>query len=143
MSAIRELNVDKDTCIGCQACANVCPEVYITRADKGSVRTVQFAGSCAVDCTRCEEACSENAISLTPSAEVSPGYITLEFPLLQCTGCSAPYATEKMVNKTRASIAGILGGEDCAWTSMCPSCRRVEEALGAAQQHMLARAGMA
>ncbi len=142
MNAIRKLNIDKDKCIGCQACANACPEVYITFADDTSVRTFQFAETCAVDCDRCEEACSEKAVSLTPADETSEEFLKVEFSLLECTGCGASCATEKMADKTRTSLAAILGDEACSWISMCPACRQATAAFGAAQQHLLTRAGM-
>ncbi len=141
MSAIRKLNFDNKKCIGCQACMNACPEAYITFADHESTRAFQFAETCAEDCNRCEEACSENAISLAPAAEASEGFQKAEFPLLQCTGCGVFHATEKMVDKTRTSLAAILGEEACSWTAMCPACRQASEAFGAAQQHLLTRAG--
>ncbi len=142
MSAIRKLNIDKDKCIGCQACTNICPEAYITFTDHESVRTFQFAKTCAAECNRCEEVCSEKAISLAPAAEASGESLNIELPLFKCTGCGASYATEKMMDKTRSSLVAILGEDACSWTSMCPACRQASEAFIVAQRHLLTRAGM-
>jgi ferredoxin len=128
MIAVRQLKVDQDKCIGCQACSNVCPVGLITFSDKQTERTIQFARVCPEDCNRCIEACSEEAISLTTVKEAPEGFITAGFPLMQCSECGTVHATEKMVTKLRALIPALLVPEGEDWTALCLSCRQKTEA---------------
>ena len=51
--------VEKDTCIGCEACVGVCPTVAISMADG---KAVVDADTC-VECGACVSTCPVNAIS--------------------------------------------------------------------------------
>ncbi|HOO64154.1 MAG TPA: 4Fe-4S binding protein [Synergistaceae bacterium] len=51
--------VDKDVCVGCEACVSVCPVEAISMVDgKAEV------GDACVDCGACVSACPVEAISL-------------------------------------------------------------------------------
>ena len=140
MSAIRELSVAVDKCIGCQACTNVCPAGLITFADDGVVRTVRFAAACAdEDCTRCADACSETAVTLSPVAEAGEGFLSATFPLARCAECGAPFATERMVARLRDSLAASLGPDALAWADTCLPCRRAGEAGHIAREGLMSR----
>ncbi len=128
MSAIRKLNVDPDSCIGCQACTSVCPAALISFRDDNTDRIFTFAETCSEDCSRCADACSENAITLSPAKKASQNFYTAKFPLTHCAVCEAPYATEKMVAKLRISIPALLIPKGTDWLKKCLACRQKEEA---------------
>ena len=52
--------VDKDTCIGCGACAGVCPVGAIALQDDGKAGVDE--GTC-IDCGACVSTCPVSAIS--------------------------------------------------------------------------------
>lgn len=139
MSAVRKLAVDTVKCIGCQACTNVCPEKLISFSDNEVERTLQFAVTCAEDCTRCADACSEKAIKLEPTDKAIEGTFAAKFPLKSCTDCRTPYATEKMVNKLHASIPALLVPEGQDWLNICPVCRQTAEAKNIARRGLMSR----
>ncbi|UCF92839.1 MAG: 4Fe-4S binding protein [Desulfobacterales bacterium] len=139
MSALRKLNVDLDKCIGCQACTHACPAGLINFSDHESLRTLKFAASCAEDCTRCADVCSEKAIALLAPAEGNAGVFSAEFPLRRCAACDTPYATEQMVTKLRTSLPALLVPTGLDWINRCLPCRRTTEAAGVARQGLLSR----
>ena len=54
--------IDGDKCVGCGACANVCPPNAIEIFDEGGYRIVRlYIGKC-IFCGRCSDICPENAI---------------------------------------------------------------------------------
>jgi ferredoxin len=128
MSALRKLVVDLNMCIGCQACTNICPAALIRFSDDGADRIFKFAETCSEDCTRCADACSETAITLSPATRASKKFFTVAFPLARCTNCDTPYTTEKMANKLKSSIPTLLVPEGIDWINTCLDCRQKTEA---------------
>ena len=134
MSTLRELKLDQDKCIGCQACSHACPAGLIRFSDHQMERTIQFARTCAEDCHRCAEVCSEEAISLPTVLKAVEGFFTTSFPLMQCAGCGSAFATQKMIKKLRTSIPALLVTQDRDWISICLSCRQKNEAQNISEQ---------
>ncbi|MFQ6020638.1 MAG: ferredoxin [Candidatus Aenigmatarchaeota archaeon] len=54
--------VDKEKCIGCGACAAICPEVFEIKNGKSHVKNPDACDSC--DCKEAADSCPVNAISL-------------------------------------------------------------------------------
>ena len=54
--------VDQDTCIGCGACVDLCPEVFELRDDKAWVIGPEKCGGC--DCQEAADSCPVEAITL-------------------------------------------------------------------------------
>lgn len=52
--------IDKDTCVGCEACVSTCPVDALDMADN---KAVVNADEC-IDCGTCVDACPVEAISL-------------------------------------------------------------------------------
>lgn len=139
MSAIRKLNINLNTCIGCQACPNVCPAALISFSDDKTDRIFKFAETCSEDCTRCVDACSETAITLSSTKKASKKFFTAKFPLAYCAHCGTPYATEKMVNKLRSSIPALLVPEGMDWLNTCLACRQKAEAKNISMRELMQR----
>ncbi len=54
--------VDQDTCIGCGACVELCPEVFELRDDKAWVIGPEKCDSC--NCQEAADSCPVDAITL-------------------------------------------------------------------------------
>lgn len=138
----RQLLVSAERCIGCRACAAVCPEGLITLSDTDYRRTVWFVAVCREDCTRCVEACPTEAISLQPvTGVVSDERTRLDFELRACAGCGAPVATVEMLAWLRAAIPPQVQTdvEGTQWLELCPRCRQEMEAQQVAQEVIMTR----
>ena len=123
MNTIRKLEVSEDKCIGCQACTNTCPKGYITFKDNEMSRTVRFIATCAEECTRCADVCSEAAIALIPIEKAQEGYFSFEFNMTQCT-CGKPFVPQHMVEKLHSSLDKELHPIRPWWLHMCMQCRQ-------------------
>ena len=139
MSAVRKLEVDTEKCIGCQACTNVCPAKLISFSDGEVERTLQFTLTCAEDCTKCEDACSEKALTLAQVDKAIEGTYSIKFPLACCADCGTPYATKQMMNKLHTSIPALLVPDDQDWLNTCPVCRQTAEAKNIASRGLMSR----
>lgn len=138
----RPLRVNARQCIGCRACASVCPAGLITLSDTDHQRTVWFAATCAEDCERCAMACPTGAISLgEPAPGVSAEGTRLEFKLQPCRACGRPVATVEMLARLRSVIptAVQFDRERNAWLDLCPSCRQQMEAQRIAPKGLVSR----
>lgn len=139
MSAVRKLKLNLDNCIGCQACTHVCPADLISFHDGFAERTLQYSKTCAEDCTRCADACSEKAIALQPVDKAIQGYARAAFPLKRCMGCGTSFATEKMVEKIHTIIPHLLVSDDRDWINTCLRCRQTGEAKQIARRALMGR----
>ncbi|MBN1322921.1 MAG: ferredoxin family protein [Methanotrichaceae archaeon] len=133
---MRSLFVDERRCIGCLACKESCPEGKIRIMDD-EVREIIFPSTCGNDCTICEEACQEKAISLGDERPGAPE-ITLRFHLIPCEDCLRGFITEPMLERLKASIPRDLqiDSSGLSWLRLCPSCRRALERERMAASHL-------
>lgn len=139
MRAVRKIEVDTNTCIGCQACTHSCPADFITFSDRNGERTLKFAKTCSENCTRCVDVCSESAIRLKPTDASHREYYTVQFPLMPCADCGTYFATVKMVDKLHTSVQSLLISHDPDWLNSCLNCRQTAEAKHIAVPGLLRR----
>ena len=137
-----QLVVDLGKCIGCWACTHACPADLITFADQDRQRVLRFARTCSEDCIRCAEVCPEEAITLTPTEIALEGeYLTTTFDLLHCQQCSAPFTTERIVDRLLAVVPQEFQADaaDLSWIRLCPDCRQLTEGEKVAKEWILSR----
>jgi len=129
------ISVDREKCLGCKACSNVCPNHFITRED-GRQRTINFS-KCSEECDLCVEFCPGKALSLVPECPET----TLVFDLVPCTICGTGFATENMLKRVASSVPLHLQVDDSgqSWIQICPSCRQDLERERMARQILLRR----
>jgi len=86
---------NKDECVGCGACSEVCPARAIFMEDDKSkkVRTLTHRQDVCIYCGQCEEACiTEKGIKLTLEYDLATydrkqSYSAIEKDLVVCEGC--------------------------------------------------------
>lgn len=142
-----QLLVDLDKCLGCWACAHVCPVHLIAFADQDGQRALHFARTCSEDCIRCAEVCPEGAITLAPTTELAAAgeYLTVTFDLLRCQRCDAPFTTRRIADKLLAVVPREFQADatDLSWIGLCPDCRRLTEGEKVAKEGVMLRWPMA
>lgn len=141
-SKARQLVVSAERCIGCRACATVCPEELVILRDTDHVRTVSFAAACEKDCDLCVKACPTEAITLSPVTAAVPETGTeLRFEMQTCTSCGAPVATMEMRTWLQEAIPAEVqtDAEGQEWMALCPRCRQEAEAQRLAREAVMTR----
>ena len=128
-------HVDPAKCIGCSACANVCPADAIEIEDGAVARIVRFMRDACVFCASCQDVCPTKAVELRPGDAAwfrTKGASTSEatLPLAACPTCGGGFVpaaqiewamksvTDKraLTQADRLALQGRLG--------ICPACRR-------------------
>lgn len=117
---------DDDRCVGCGACATVCPENNIEYIDQGGERVFRYLHARCVGCGLCQENCPEEAIQIR--RELDPlAFVQLQETqpvrraLLSCSGCGRDFAPSRQL-EVLSKRAGE--GADAFALDLCPECRR-------------------
>lgn len=124
---------DPETCIGCTACAQVCPSDAITVTEKNGKRILEvWYGKCTF-CARCEEICPTDSIKLmeiygTPSSNKFDFMSKVEHDMVKCSICGSYFETVKHVEWVIKKVKEKMGEtvsltEIKNYLSMCPECR--------------------
>jgi len=118
-------HVDEAKCVGCVACAHVCPADAIEIVGNGAIRRVRFMHKDCIFCGSCQDVCPSEAVELRagrkawfPAKDAS--HSEAHLAVGNCRLCGAPYIPEAQV----------------AW-----ALRRLDEklALGASERGMVER----
>ena len=128
-------HVDRETCVGCSACANVCPADAIEILDGEGQRVVRFRREACVFCGTCQDVCPTESVTLRagdPSWYRVKGASTSEaaLPLAQCGVCGAAFMPEAQLAwaMRRVEERRSLDAGDCAAIRrslhVCMACRR-------------------
>ncbi len=119
---------DSGKCMGCGACASVCPSAAITVLDEGRVRIVKVNLGKCIFCGKCQENCPYEAVRLTEDYELGALKLEelesrIELELRLCSVCGSPIAPEKLLASIEEKIVE-LGLEDLVEAlKLCPACR--------------------
>ncbi len=139
---------DRDKCIGCGACSQVCPAKAITVVDQGSTRVLRvWHGHCAF-CGRCEDTCPWEAIKLSREYVIvtynkEEAEDKLELELAACASCGSYFTTSRQLSKIVELVEESINKRGASLEeyrkliSLCPPCRSRPEALKEASKFML------
>lgn len=123
------VQVDRDACTLCMACAAVCPLQALSSA--GDLPQLRFAEDRCVQCGICEQACPEDAIRLQPQLDVraqsgaGERVLNEEAPF-HCIDCGKAFATERIIRRISGQLAGhAMFADERAKRrlEMCEDCR--------------------
>ncbi len=128
-------HVDQGKCIGCSACANVCPADAIEIADGGAVRVVRFMRHACVFCASCQDICPTKAVALRSGdaswfREKGASKSEATLPLASCRLCGSRFMPEAQIEwamKTVGDKRTLTPADRVALQgrlSVCMACRR-------------------
>ncbi len=124
------VEVDREACTLCMACASVCPASAVIAG--GELPRLDFVEQNCVQCGLCAAACPESCITPRPrllfGAEARAGRRILnEESPFQCVSCGKPFATRSMIERMREKLAGHWMYRDnpdqMRRMEMCEECR--------------------
>ncbi|MFO7274396.1 MAG: 4Fe-4S dicluster domain-containing protein [Bacillota bacterium] len=118
--------VDGTKCVGCGACALVCPARLITLEDQGTWKVLTADLARCTYCARCAEVCPYGAFQMTSrfeTAAVDPAKLRIHVSLEQllCRECGRPIRTRHMMEQTAARTGKPVNPQTAY---LCHVCRR-------------------
>jgi Ni,Fe-hydrogenase III small subunit/Pyruvate/2-oxoacid:ferredoxin oxidoreductase delta subunit len=127
--------VDQSKCIGCAACAIVCPAQAIAVEDGETERQIRFTHQDCIFCATCQDVCPSQAVSL--DTRVAPWFGAKDasqsvsrVALARCQACGAAYAPAEQIRwstkKIEAAVAmeAAVRAQFARSIALCPTCRR-------------------
>ncbi len=122
-----KVSVNAQSCTLCMSCVAICPTQALT--DGGESPALRFVEQDCVQCGLCASACPETIISLTPQinfnqTERQQVQTLHEEKPFECIECGKPFATQSMVHKMLADLAGHSAfSNNIERLKMCGDCR--------------------
>jgi ferredoxin len=118
-----------DKCTLCAACVGICPSGALSLP--GTITQLAFTEQRCLQCGLCANVCPEKAVTLTPrllvssAARQAPRVVAVAEPFA-CTGCGKQFATQAMIKRSQAMMAGhpMFQGEQARLMTLCPDCRQ-------------------
>ncbi|MGC8836190.1 MAG: 4Fe-4S binding protein [Infirmifilum sp.] len=122
------VDVDKDKCTLCGACANSCPTHALTLT-RGDQYSLSFNHSSCIGCNTCVRVCPEAALRLARAANPrlltsKEGFIAAQSPIARCRSCGKELGPERMIKRLEEKLArsgaprSVL---ESIW--LCPECK--------------------
>ena len=128
-------HVDQGRCVGCGACAHVCPADAIEIVGNGTERRVRFMHKDCIFCGSCQDVCPSEAVELRAGRKEwfqakDASLSEVRLSVKNCRLCGAPYMPDAQVAWAlrRMDEKLALGAADRGMVessvSVCMQCRR-------------------
>jgi hydrogenase-4 component H len=126
-------SIDVDKCIGCAACASVCPArlIRVTDLDQTTRHITRLLERC-IYCGRCAEVCPEDAISMTKKYELSSDQARTDLThdcevfMATCRRCGRCYEPKTPLDRIMQpgfrSDELDRGGSECPYANVTDEC---------------------
>jgi ferredoxin len=125
------IEVDREACTLCMACAGICPENALV--DGRERPQLRFIEANCVQCGLCEKACPEDAIALKPRLRMGAAWkserLLNEDRPFACVRCGKEFATTRLVENMVNRLVGhamFTTPEALARVKMCGDCRVID-----------------
>lgn len=125
------LNVDREKCTMCLACAGACPASALM--DGGEEPKLKFLERNCVQCGLCANTCPENAITLVPRLNLTETrkkeVVLNETEPFNCVSCGKALGTRKLIDTMMAKLVGhsmFAEPGSLRRLQMCADCRVVD-----------------
>ena len=124
--------IDGEKCIGCGACAQVCPPRLISITDQDDERMLELDYSRCTYCGRCQDVCPTGAAHLSQEFELATDSredmkLRVFLKMAFCKSCGAPFATCRLLEKIENEFSPewvTVKEEPPQWLRLCPDCRQ-------------------
>jgi hydrogenase-4 component H len=124
-------SIDGAKCLGCGACAEICPPRIINVTDTGTTRCISLNYSRCTYCARCQEICPAQSITCTEDFETATTSredlsVAVELELSPCKNCGAAFITKRLLAKMTDEFSPPWMKEKLEtpdWFRLCPECR--------------------
>ncbi len=130
-----KLAVDEEKCIGCGACAEVCPPKAIDIEVAQDKTALKFWYSKCIGCGSCKDVCPPEAITMTEDYKLATNdrqtlYLAFTKGLQKCANCGKEFAPTQVSSfGLEKALAKITRYEEyrkrlVEASSFCPECRK-------------------
>ena len=118
--------VDQSKCIGCGACANVCPAQAIEILDHEAEREIRFTHQDCIFCATCQDVCPSQAVALDSTAAPWFGgkdasQSIARIALQKCLACGTPRIPSEQVRWSSQKIDETLRMDPAVRTQLLRS----------------------
>ena len=127
-SAFGELQLDRDTCTMCLACAGLCPTGALQAGQHDLELT--FIEAACVQCALCSRGCPEKAIRLVPRflcahEQRGRARVLNTADMVRCIECGSPFMPRALLEASLARVKDnpAFRGDAERLFKTCPACR--------------------
>ncbi len=128
-------HVDQSKCMGCGACAHVCPAEAIEIVEESGQRVIRFKRRDCIFCATCQDVCPSQAVELAQRekswfSDKDASRSEARLSLASCLACGAPYVPTEQVAWAMRKLDGARRMDEALRArvgrsaSICPTCRR-------------------